>query len=139
MSERNFQMRLICTYTGPNNAVDKLDVETLIEGEWKTLDLNIKTAGFQVFCYAVFTCQHMYFRLNAAERGLRLESSKASITVGTNNDWLIDVLHVEFNGKLRIGEATQDNVAYITERMALCPVSCNLSDVADNKTRVTFE
>jgi len=66
MSERNFQMRLTCGYTEPENTVEHLNVEVLDEGTWKKFDLNTMTPGFDIFIYALFTCQHMYFRVNAA-------------------------------------------------------------------------
>ena len=139
MSKHDFQMRLNCTYIDPDNTVDSLDVETYIDNEWQALDLHTKTAGFQVFIYAILTCQHMYFRMNAVERGLMLASSKGSVIVNADEQWNIELLHVQFDGHLKNGTASQDAIEYIAERMGLCPVSCNLREIANTKTIVTFE
>ena len=139
MSERRFQMRFNCSYVDPDNSIDKLDVEVLVEDEWQALDLDLKSPGFQLFNYGLFSCQHLYFRSNAAEHGLKLASAKASIIVETDIDWNINLLHVDFNGLLKGGSPTQDVIAYIIERMGFCPVSSNVKEVADNKRSVTFE
>ena len=39
-------------------------------------DLNSGSAGFLIFVYAVLNCQHMYMRLNCAERGLLLDTAE---------------------------------------------------------------
>ena len=132
-------MRLNCTYIEPDNTVDHLDVETYIDNEWQTLDLHTKTAGFQIFIYSILTCQHMYFRMNAAERGLNLTSSRGSVIVNADDQWNIALLHVEFNGHLKSGTASDDAIEYIGKRMGLCPVSCNLRDIVNSETIVTFE
>ena len=75
MSDRSFRMRLACRYQDPDNTVSELTVENFEEGEWRDLGLNASSPGFLVFVYAVFTCQHLYFRSNCAERGLMLASS----------------------------------------------------------------
>ena len=139
MSERRFQMRFNCSYADPDNSIDQLDVEVLVEDEWQALDLDLKSPGFQLFNYGLFSCQHLYFRSNAAEHGLKLVSAKASIIVETDIDWSINLLHVDFNGLLKSGSPTQDTIAYIIERMGFCPVSSNVKEVADSKRSVTFE
>lgn len=139
MSNRHFEMRLNCSYTDPDNSIERLDVENLLDGEWQALDLDIKSPGFQLFSYGLFSCQHLYFRSNAAERDLKLASAAAHITIETDVDWNIQSLHVEFNGILRSGSPTEDVIAYIIERMGFCPVSCNMKKVIDNTRAVTFE
>ena len=138
MSDLTFKMRLNCRYTDPANNVDQLQVEHFLNNEWLALDLNIRSPGFDIFTYALLTCQHMYFRLNAAERNLILASSEGLITIGTASHRVMESLNIDFTGTLKSGAATDDTVDYIKERMQLCPVSINLKNIADNHTSVSF-
>jgi uncharacterized OsmC-like protein len=139
MSEFTFQMLLQCHYSGSKNNVDLLHVEHLVDADWQLLDLNTRTPGFDIFMYAILTCQHTYFRVNAAERGLILDSSEGLITVNANDHRSIEALHIDFTGRLNSGTVTDDSVEYIKQRMALCPVSINLKKIADSKTTLSFE
>jgi len=132
-------MLLQCHYTGDKNNVDSLHVEHLVEDEWQELDLNIKTPGFDIFMYAILTCQHTYFRLNAEKYGLVLDSSEGLITVMADEHRNIETLNVDFNGKLIKGDATKEAVDSIVARMGLCPVSINLKDIPNNHIAVNFE
>ena len=78
MSERTFNMRLKSTYEGTTNTIASLAVEHRVKEEWQPLDLGITSPGFDIFVYAVFTCQHLYFRSNCAERKLLLDSAEGS-------------------------------------------------------------
>jgi hypothetical protein len=138
MSKRNFQMRLRCSYEGSDNKIAVLEVEQLAGGQWRPLDLGLGSPGFDIFVYAVFTCQHTYFRVNCAERGLRLESSRGSIRVGAGEDWQMDALEVEFSGCLGSGSPVQDDIDYIVSRMRQCPASKNLRDIAGARSQIEF-
>jgi len=138
MSDLTFQMRLKCHYTSSANNVDSLAVEHLVDKDWRQLDLNTTSPGFDIFMYSILTCQHMYFRLNAAERNLVLDSSEGLVTIGTDAHRVIETLHIDFIGKLKSGEADDSNSEYIKERMGQCPVSINLKDISDSKTTVSF-
>lgn len=139
MSEFTFQMLLQCRYTGDANNIDHLHVEHLVGDDWQELDLNIHSPGFDIFMYAILTCQHMYYRNNAAEYGLVLESSEGLLTVIAGAHRNIEALNIEFKGKLKKGTATNDIVDSITARMALCPVSINLKDIKDFHIAASFE
>lgn len=125
MSKNQFNMRLSCSYEG-ENAVKELDVELLEAGEWKRLDLNAGSPGFVIFVYAIFTCQHMFMRVNAMERGVVLDSSQGVIEVITSESWEMEKLDVRFEAKMVSGDPSQDDVDYVIERMQQCPVSKNL-------------
>jgi len=129
VSQRNFDMRLRCRYEGNDNKVSRLEVERLVDGEWQALDLGIMSAGFDIFVYSVLTCQHMYFRVNCAERGLVLDSAEGSVRIGTDADWKIDTLVVNFAGGLSSGTPRPEDIDYIVARMKQCPVSRNLREV----------
>jgi hypothetical protein len=138
MSEHNFQLRLRCAYAGDDNQPTALDVEHVVEGEWQPLDLNTRSPGFEIFVYAVFTCQHLYFRVNCAERGLQLDSAEGRIVVGTAADWAMDNLQVTFAGRLRSGKPAPGDIDFIVSRMQQCPVSRNIREVPGAETSVTL-
>ena len=133
MQRHIFHMRLTCEYA-EENAIADLRVEHLEEGDWKSLELGTLTPGFLIFTYAVFTCQHMFLRANATERNLLLAASHGSILIDASPDWHIEKLHVSFEGKLKSGSATQDDIDYITGRMQQCPVSKNLGQIEETLT-----
>lgn len=139
MAQRKFTMRLVCTYKDPDNTIDTLSVDVLTQNGWQPLDLSVTSPGFQVFVYSVFTCQHMYFRANCAERGLMLEKSEGSIMLATDREWNIKTLHVDFVGELKRGLVNEDDIDYITERMQQCPVSKNTGEIADSVTTIAFK
>ncbi len=139
MNDLTFQMLLHSHYTGDENDIDQLHVEHLVDDEWQELDLNIYTPGFDVFIYAIISCQHMYFRNNAAEYGLVMESSEALITIIADEHRSIHSLHSEFKGKLKKGTPDVDILNSITARVGLCPATINLKDISDKNISVHFE
>ena len=132
-------MLLHCHYTGDENNIDQLHIEHLVEDNWHELDLNTSTPGFDIFMYAILTCQHTYFRLNAAKYGLVLDSSEGLITVMADKHRSIETLNVEFKGKLIKGSVTKEAVDSIVARMGLCPVSINLKDIPHSKITASFD
>lgn len=138
MSERNFSMRLNCTYEGTANTIASLEVEHKVDGQWQQLELGVTTPGFDIFVYAVFACQHMYFRVNCAERGLLLKSAAGSIFIAAGQDWSMESLQVQFSGQLGSGQASPGDVDYIVARMKQCPVSRNLREIPDYQSKVTL-
>lgn len=139
MSDLTYQMLLHCTYKNDENDIDQLVVEHLVEDSWQELNLNISSPGFDIFMYAILNCQHMFFRSNAAEYGLVMNSSEGLVTVIADEHRSIQTLHVDFKGKLKKGIANTEMVDSIVARMNLCPVSINLVDIQDRKTTVVFE
>ena len=139
MNNLTFQMILRCNYTGDENDVSQLTVEHLVDGDWHELTLSTDSPGFDIFLYAILTCQHMYFKNNAAEYGLVMNSSEGFITVIANEHRSIQSLHVDFKGMLKKGIANTEIINSIAARMDLCPVSINLKDFLDRKITVVFE
>ena len=139
MSDFTFQMLLQCKYKTDQNEIDQLHVEQLIDDHWEELIISNGSLGFDIFMYAILTCQHTYFKNNATEYDLVLDSSEGLITVITDEHRSIQSFHVDFKGKLRKGIASDDIVNSISARMDLCPVSINLKDLLDRKTTVVFE
>ena len=139
MNKFTFQMLLHCHYTGDENNIDQLHIEHLVENNWQELDLNTSTPGFDIFMYAILTCQHTYFRVNAAKYGLILDSSEGLITIMADKHRSIETLNVEFKGKLKNGSVTKEAVDSIVARMGLCPVSINLKDIPHSKITASFD
>ena len=132
-------MLLHSHYSDDDNNISQLHVEHLVEDEWQELDLNISCPGFDIFMYAILTCQHMYFRNNSAEYGLVMDSSEGLITVIADEHRDIHTLNIEFKGKLKKGTVTDEAVNSITARMGLCPVSINLKNITHNHITVSYE
>lgn len=138
MNDFTFQMLLHCHYIDDENNTDQLHIEHLVDDNWQELDLSTTTPGFDIFMYAILTCQHMYFKNNATNYGLVLDSSEGLLTVIADEHRSIGTLNVEFTGKLKKGEATQEIVDSISARMALCPVSINLKDIKNKHITASF-
>ena len=138
MAKHSFKMRLSCHYENSDNAVAKLKVENLEDHEWHDFELGFKQPGFLIFVYAIFNCQHLYMRTNAAERGLMLDTASASIEILADDDWVLQKLHVRFEAALASGKPSSEDIAYIIDRMQHCPVSINIKDIPDSSTLLHF-
>ena len=138
MSKRNFDMRLKCQYEGDTNDIAGLGVEHKVDNEWVSLDLGIASPGFDIFVYAIFACQHRFFRVTCAERKLCLNSAEGSITIGADKDWHMETLQVHFSGKLDSGQPGPHDIDAVVARMKQCPVSRNLRDIPDSESTVSL-
>lgn len=138
MTMRKFQFRINAKYESSENTVTSLVFEHQVKNEWQQYDATNYNAGFLVLLYAILNCQHMYFRVNAAERGLQLKSAQGKLEVEANNDWEMQKLHIHMEGQLVTGTANADDEAYIIERMTHCPVSVNLKPAPDMRTTIQF-
>ena len=127
---------MIRVITEPKNAIADLKVEVLAGDGWEIFELNDQSPGFLMFVYTIFNCQHMYMRVNCAERGLVLDSATGTVNVVTDEDWVIQTLHVQFDARLESGTPDADDVDYIMERMEHCPVSGNLNAIPDSLTEL---
>ena len=138
VSERSFNMRLKCHYQGDANEVSSLEVEHKVEDEWVPLDLGLATPGFDIFVYAIFTCQHRFFRVVCAERKLMLNSAEGNITIAADKDWHMETLQVHFSGQLNSGQSSADDIEAIVSRMKQCPVSRNLAAIPHVESTVSL-
>jgi len=138
VSERSFNMRLRCCYQGDTNEISSLEVEHRFEDEWVPLDLGLATPGFDIFVYAIFTCQHRFFRVVCAERKLMLDSAEGNITIAADQDWHMEALQVHFSGKLNSGQSSADDIEAIVSRMKQCPVSRNLAAIPHTESTVSL-
>jgi hypothetical protein len=138
MTERLFQMRLQCRYDQPDNKPADVTVERFGGQHWHPFELGYMTPGFEAFVYVILHCQHTYMRKNAAERNLVLDSAVGSIEVTADDEWNMRKLHIHFDGRLKSGTPTDDDIVFIVERMGHCPVSTNLKTPPDTETTVSF-
>jgi len=136
--KRHINMRLKCRYEGEKNTISRLEVEHEIDREWQALDLDVTTPGFDVFVYAMLHCQHTYFRINCAERGLLLDSAEGDIKVLTDKDWNLLDMTVSFTGQLESGQANEADIDFIVARMQQCPVSRNVNTPASAHTGISL-
>ena len=126
MTERVYEMRLGCSYSGPDNAVSELQIEYDAEGEWKTFDIADGASDFQLFTYSILNCQHNSLCRNCSDLGLVLESAKGAIRVVTDESWRMQWVQVSFDGVLENGDPSKEDIIYITGKMGECPVAVNL-------------
>lgn len=138
MADREFQLRLHARYAQPDNAVAELRVEQRVTGQWQPFQVHNLTPGFDIYVYAMLVCQHTYFRLNCAERGLQLVQADGEILLVADQDWQLQRQHVHFEAQLVAGEAQEADIACISERMQQCPVSKNTRAVADSRVVLQF-
>lgn len=140
-AKREVRLRLAARHGGERNEVTDLVVEQFAGGEWKPGEVRPGGPGFQMLVYALFSCQHLYMRVNAAERGRLLESSAGELRVTAARDWKIEQIEVSFHSRLRprIDPPGEADLDYIRERMGHCPVSKNLKSGIDRKTTLEFE
>ncbi|MDT8451529.1 MAG: hypothetical protein RQ936_02145 [Gammaproteobacteria bacterium] len=139
MTDRHFHLRLNCNYESKDNNFTDLAVEIHLGGEWKPLHLSVKSPGFLLLVYGLFACQHLYMRTNSAERNLILESATGELKLTADELWAIKHVAIDFNVKLKSGRPTDDDIAYIIDRMGHCPVSTNIPAHIDRKSSVHFE
>ena len=139
MSKHIFNLRLAATYAQPENVIDSLDVEVLVDDEWAALDLDSRTPGFLIYVYSIFTCQHTFLRSNSTERNLKLSDSRGFILVEASEDWHLEKIDVRFDATVSDGSPGGGDVDHIESRMKNCPVSRNLPENIISRTRVEFK
>lgn len=134
MSQRTFRFRLSSNHAAPDHTVTALVVEFLAEsGEWQPQSPSLTTPGFRLYLLSLLLCQHHYLVANAQERGIPLQRVEGSFTVTTSADWILEKVDGDFRMILDAGASGEEQgradaeaIAFIQERMKLCPVSRNL-------------
>ena len=90
--------------------------------------------GFRLYLISLLLCQHFYLVANANERQIPLQQVDADFEVTTSSDWIVSSVVGDFRiriEQLAPGESAQpstDSIAFLEERMKLCPISRNLPD-----------
>jgi len=120
-----FKIRSQSKYQNSSNEIASLTLEIFQDNQWQELILDNQSGGFLLFINGLFSCQHLYMRTNCAERDLVLFSSKGTLEVTANKVWQIKKLSVHFDIYIETGTPSDEDTAYIIERMHHCPVSAN--------------
>ncbi len=130
MSERTFRFRLRSSHRPPERSTTDLVLEFLSDsGLWEPQQLSLSMPGFRIYLISLLLCQHFYLVANAREKGIALQQVQADFKVTTSTDWIIE--HVDGDFRIRLDQdasANEEAIAYMQERMKLCPISKNLPD-----------
>ena len=104
-------------------------------GAWEPQQLSLTMPGFRIYLISLLLCQHFYLVANAREKAIPLQQVEADFLVTTSSDWIVASVEGDFRIRLDAaaseqerGLADADAIAYMQERMKLCPISRNLPD-----------
>jgi hypothetical protein len=136
MSDRTFRFRLHSSHLPPQRSTSNLTVELLNDnGQWQPQQLSFSTPGFRIYLISLLLCQHFYLVANAQEKGIPLERVEADFVVTTSSDWIVAAVEGDFRIRLDPAASTEDRqladaeaIAFMQERMKLCPISRNLPE-----------
>ena len=136
MRSRTFRFRLRSSHPAPERSSTNLVVEFFNDSDlWEPQQLNFTMPGFRLYLISLLLCQHFYLVANARERHIPLEQVEADFVVTTSSDWIVTAVEGEFRILLDAAASLQEQqladaeaVAFIQERMKLCPVSRNLPE-----------
>jgi hypothetical protein len=130
MSQRTFHFRLRSSHRPPERSTSDLVVEFLSDsGLWEPQQLSLTMPGFRIYLISLLLCQHVYLVANAREKAIPLLEVQADFSVSTSSDWIIASVEGDFRIRLdHDASASNDAIAYMQERMKLCPISRNLPD-----------
>lgn len=136
MSERTFRFRLRSSHRPPERNTTDMVVEFLSDsGLWEPQQLSLSMPGFRIYLISLLLCQHFYLVANARETAIPLQEVQADFNVTTSSDWIIAGVDGQFRIRLdpaasheEQAMASEAAIAYMQERMKLCPISRNLPD-----------
>ena len=136
MSDRTFRFRLRSSHQAPDRATSNLVVEFLgASGLWEPQQLSFATPGFRLYLISLLLCQHHYLVANAQEKHIPLHQVEADFAVTTSSDWIVSAVDGDFRIRLDPSADTEEwqradaeAIAYLQERMTLCPISRNLPE-----------
>ena len=144
MSHRTFQFRLRSSHPAPERATTDLVVELLSDsGLWEPQHLSFSTPGFRLYLISLLLCQHHYLVANAREREIPLQQVEADVVVTTSSDWIVAAVEGDFRVQLDTHSRPEERqradanaIAYLQERMKLCPISRNLPETVQKQVRL---
>jgi hypothetical protein len=123
---RVFELRLASVHGEPENELLEVTCERLGEDGWQPYVVGMTGAPFAMFVYSAFVCQLAYLRMNAAERTLGVDRVRGRYRL-VADAWVVKEITAEFWMHVRAGEPTDDDLAFIAERMRGCPISRNIA------------
>jgi hypothetical protein len=146
-NERRFHFRLRSSHPAPDRATDNLVVEFLSDsGLWEPQQLSLSMPGFRLYLISLLLCQHFYLVANAREKHIPLQHVEADFVVTTSSEWIVSAVEGDFrisldpsssDGERQLADA--DAMAYMRERMKLCPISRNLPDSVSKRIDLSEE
>lgn len=145
MQQRSFTFRLRSSHAAVDRSTSSLLVEWLDDaGVWIPQVPSLTTPGFRLYLLSLLLCQHHDLVANAQERELPLLQVTGTFTVTTTADWIVQQVSGAFAMQLdpaapeqERARASDEAIAFIAERMQLCPVSRNLTGSVDK--RITLQ
>jgi hypothetical protein len=145
MAERSFRFRLRSSHPAPDRDTADLAVDFLGDsGVWEPQQLSLTMPGFRLYLISLLLCQHFYLVANAREKGIPLRDVEADFTVTTSGDWILASAEGDFRIRLDAAAsereralADADAIAYMRERMKLCPISRNLPETVRKRMDLT--
>lgn len=145
MNNRTFRFRLRSSHRPPEHGTTDLVVEFLSDsGLWEPHQLSFSMPGFRIYLISLLLCQHFYLVANAREKAIPLQEVQADFNVTTSSEWIIASVEGEFRIRLDPaadpGEqplANAEVMAFMEERMRLCPISKNLPESVSKTINVT--
>ena len=144
MNNRTFRFRLRSSHRPPERATTDLVVEFLSDsGLWEPQQLSFSTPGFRLYLISLLLCQHHYLVANAREREIPLQQVEADVVVTTSSDWIVAAVEGDFRVQLDTHSRPEERqradanaIAYLQERMKLCPISRNLPETVQKQVRL---
>ena len=147
MSDRTFHFRLHSSHLPPQRATSNLMVELLNDnGQWQPQQLSFSTPGFRIYLISLLLCQHFYLVANAQEKRIPLERVEADFVVTTSSDWIVAAVEGDFRIRLDAAASAEERqladaeaIAFMQERMKLCPISRNLPEHVHKRIDLSTE
>jgi hypothetical protein len=144
MNNRTFRFRLRSSHRPPERGTTDLVVEFLSDsGLWEPQQLSLSMPGFRIYLISLLLCQHFYLVANAREQGIALQEVQADFNVTTSSEWIIASVEGDFRIRLDPAAdpaeqplASSEVMAFMEERMRLCPISKNLPESVSKRINV---
>lgn len=125
MEQRSFHLRSRATHQGDANELVALALELERDGAWIPVEIANTMPPFRAFVCAALMCQHAHVRMGAAERKLVVRGATGELWMRTE-DWVVLDVTSHFKLELEVGSASDEDLAFIAERVRDCPISRNL-------------
>jgi hypothetical protein len=91
--------------------------------------------GFRLYLISLLLCQHFYLVAHAREKSIPLLLVEADFIVTTSSDWIVAKVEGDFRIRLDAAAAEHeraladdDAIAFLQDRMKLCPIYRNFPD-----------
>jgi hypothetical protein len=147
MSDRTFRFRLHSSHLPPQRSTSNLTVELLNDnGQWQPQQLSFSTPGFRIYLISLLLCQHFYLVANAQVNRILLERVEAAFVVTTSSDWIVAAVEGDIRIRLDPAASAEERqladaeaIAFMQERMKLCPISRNLPEHVHKRIALSAE